>query len=273
MQTIKLELKLIAKEMHLNESRSMICPFCEEEWKVQNCPVEWKPETSFKLTRVPAGLLYICFRASCGKSGLVTTDPLLPSGQRYNPKFQPRFFTGDLIALSSALYEHYIEPYGITQEDVIDQGIKYAPDEGRIYYPLYDMYGYMFGETLKTVYPNTQPKSLHNFWSHTTPHLHFPLGQAVNQTLVLVEDVISAIKISNLTYCAALLGSHITEALVLYLKEHGVKEIIIMLDSDATGVAAGYVKKYQGVINTRLAVCPKGKDPKDLTLDELRNKL
>ena len=92
-------------------------------------------------------------------------------------------------------------------------------------------------------------------------------------TCVLVEDYLSAIKISlsvpSIISCA-LLGTHISDEIISYLKQIGVSNVIIMLDGNVWRVITGHVSRLKGIFNCQGVYLDKDKDPKDLSLEQLK---
>jgi len=108
-------------------------------------------------------------------------------------------------------------------------GIGYDLDTGRVYLPLYDSEGELANFQLRAL-KGQQPKYL------TAKHPekeHVPLN-SVGDRLVIVEDLLSAITLAELGYCAyPLQSSHIsTDKLYELIKTYQPVEIITWLDND-----------------------------------------
>ena len=255
------KIKELGSDLSLEEHITTDCPFCGASH-----------EKSFNIRRVAAGYLYICHRATCGKSGFIgDTQPA--NTRRDNIQNKTRAFTGFLMELPGNLYENMYALYQIPFSVVRHQGIRYAPDIDRIYIPIYDYRGYQIGELLRSVDKERKPKVLLNKWALTPPCVHFPLMQPPADTCVLVEDYLSAIKISladpSIISCA-LLGTHISDEIISYLKQIGVSNVIIMLDGNVWRVITGHVSRLKGIFNCQGVYLDKDKDPKDLSLEQLK---
>lgn len=221
------------------------------------------------MTNKTGMVLYKCHRATCDLKGAVMGKHVV-SPQTSTPPRHQRRYKGDLQPLTQLMWKEYFYQYGISRESLSGQGIMYATDIDRYRIPVVDHRGYEIGENLKAARANQKPKSLlHKF--NDVPFLHFPLGQEFHDTLVLVEDQISSIKVSRVHYCAALLGTNLSDDGLKLLKEIGVTKLQLMLDGDKPGIdAALRIKEKAGnLFLTEVVIVPDGKDPKDLTFKEI----
>ena len=93
--------------------------------------------------------------------------------------------------------------------------------------------------------------------------------------LVLVEDQVSAIKVSKVQYCAALMGTNLSDQGIKQLMTLGIKKVILMLDGDDAGLKASM--KLQRELSAHFIVKPvlleKGNDPKHKSLEELNKRI
>jgi hypothetical protein len=140
---------------------------------------------------------------------------------------------------------------------------------------VFDYRGYQIGENLKTVV-GAKPKTVVYPWSANVPLLHYPLGVNVHKKVVLVEDQISAIKLSLLGESftpVALMGTYLTYEGLMQLINTGVTEALVFLDGDAILKATELYNKLSNVFTTRIVVIGPKLDPKDLSADELRGVL
>lgn len=251
-----LQIKDECHHLLTGEHKYITCPFCEA------------PEKKMHVTRTEAGYLFHCFRASCGKSGMIGDYYKSPVKDTVGPeKFNK--YTGFLLNMPKPLWEKTLEPYGISFAQTKFQGIKFAPDENRIYFPIYSYLGYQIGETLKAIDKSVKPKNLTNRWGDI-PLIHFPMGQRTSSHLVLVEDHISAIKLSWWYTSAALMGTHLSEEAFQMLIRNRFTEFTLFLDGDALLAAYKIANKYGSFAKFNIINTPEGKDPKDLPNDLLK---
>lgn len=260
---LKHNLRHLSSELGDNESGRFVCPKCDGG--------DTK-EKSLAITAYSHHIVYHCFRAKCGFHGALSTTSEVRQAAKVKPK--PRPYGGDLLPVPEAIHNSVFAKYGLSPRDISDQGITYAPEINRIRFPMYNYMGYVFGENLKAVSPEQKPKTLINKFNDV-PNLHFPLGQfqeIVNSpAIVLVEDQTSAIKVSQVAYCAALMGTNLSQDGVKQLLNLGVKKIVLMLDGDEAGLKAsiklkGQLSPFFIVQNVVLA---NNMDPKDISLNDL----
>lgn len=260
-------LKEGADLLEVNDSILIECPFCRSDWEQQGRPIEWQPRKSCKLTRTMAGILYICYRASCDKHGIIADIP--PQFSSSVKKFIPKQVTCDLVSLPDNIWKEMLFKYGLTKSICKEHGYKYAPSEDALYIPLYNPYGYLIGEQLKFRDRTHDPKVL-TFRHKEAPLLHFPPQDLQRgDSLVLVEDAISASKVSRLIPTAALNSSSLSDDAVLQLRKLKFKQLIFFLDNDAINKAYKMGIELQGFFAIKVINTPAGKDPKDLSFPSL----
>jgi hypothetical protein len=249
------EIKAAGESLITGSSVRIICPFCED-----------KTEATMSVTRGVATLLYHCFRASCAKEGVIggRIEKVGVISKEFKPKVFDKITSSGLSAPSLL----YLSKYNISSVDIEENMIRWSSEQERVVLPLYTLLGYRWGTLTKSIYKDRKPKTI-LYRELDAPTIHFPYRTDIpGGSLVLVEDVISSIRVSHYTACAAILGTHLSEELVLHIKSLGFKEIRLMFDPDATAKALGYAKKYGGLLNFSVIQMSNG-DPKDLTNEEL----
>ncbi len=259
--TLRQQVVRLSQDLHEGETLRTVCPVCNGGSS---------QEKTFVLTARQHNVLYCCFRGKCGVRGMAFMNTV-PGKARPNPI---KKYTGELIPVPEEVYLHRYKPYGISQETVAEQGITFANDIGRVRSPIYNHMGYVVGESLRAIGTHQKPKTLINKWNEV-PLLHFPLGQTFSESIVLVEDQVSAIKVAQIAYCAALLGTFLSDDCLILLKRLGTKKVILMLDGDAPGIQASrrLVDKLSPFFSVVNIILPQGKDPKDMSLDYLQRRL
>lgn len=224
-------IRMASIDLDSHSTTAIVCPFCGGGFARKRC---------MSITLKDTGILYICHRASCARSGFEPStrtrhavDYVKPANRskEANPC---RFHTRDLSDLEiSRLINKYP---ALTEELILEEGIKKSYH--RYIYPLYNIAGDRYGCSSRWIDDGESEligsKSLLYFDDVTTPHLHFPSRFMYGDAIALVEDQISAIISSTfLMPTAALLGTHITQASVDLLKKHQYKLVLIALDNDA----------------------------------------
>lgn len=246
------QVKELAAGMGPWESKRVDCPFCS------------KGDNSLSITRTPVLILYNCYHASCGAHGGIGGVKVQSFRLETLKEFTPRPYTGVILPIDQRAFEGVLDLYGITPQVIEQQGIGYNPTIDRVIFPLFTYGGYVWGHLAKAVEQGIKPKTL-LYKANDVPTLHFPIQSITSDRLVLVEDVVSAIRVVGIgDPCAALLGTHLSEEIVLYIKSLGFNRIAMMLDPDATNKSIAYAKKFGGLLN--FEVIPLSKeigDPKD----------
>ena len=263
------ELTVIEQALSLPEGSSQrcTCPKCDNR-------------SSFSMSRVGSEIRYICFSASCGFKGVIT------SKGGYTPELDQKvirhskLFSGTLTALN--FYElHWLsEVFHIESQWL--HSVRYSEEDGRVYFPQYDVMGRVFGYIARH-YPaldNDHPtKGAKAYWKQVIAGecgLLFPnmevMAQVVEQQrVVVVEDYPSMLRINSQlgipTCCLG--GTNIYTAHLDTMITMGVRELIILLDADAV-VKAIKLKRGLSLAFDNVTVIPlTGADPKDMQVDEL----
>lgn len=264
------EIKIQGEALGIDQTKTIVCPFCFETWMKQGKPSEWSPEKSCSITRSYIGYLYICFRATCSKQGIVRSPVCKPIATTKTHKFVSFTNTNPLVTVPTFVWESMLKPYGVSKADCISQHIQWDVKAQRVYMPVFNRMGHVIGGVGKAIAHSQKPKTL-TYRNNDVPMLHYPLKQDITQSLVLVEDIISSIKVSKVAPCAALLGSNITKPILKQVLNDGVTDVTLMLDGDV-GKKGIEIKSKVGALflNFSLVQLSKDKDPKDLALKELK---
>lgn len=207
--------------MHVpaGETLRTVCPFCGGGRS---------REASFVATNTGTQIKYICHRGSCGKagvwdssSGLSTISPGIKVPKPWPPTFTPT--PSDTAGLAAK--------YNLSVEDI--QRLRpmkctYSKGGVRWWYPVFGPHGSEHGGIGRS-FTHT-PKSL------THIEEGYKLGSWYHkdgaETVVLVEDQVSAARMAKYVTSVALLGCHLNDTLLQFLAKH-TKHIKIALDYDA----------------------------------------
>ena len=247
-----------------------------------------------QITRKEDGFLWHCFR--CHKSGFFPDTKASPDAvkqlvaQLDNPQKmdnRPRVVTLPEDMSSELppkalvyLYDRYFEP-----EDIGRFGIGWSQSYVRTVYPVFE-YGTwkldwtwpsrkLIGWSGKKLDDDTNPKKpkWHTVRQRDTKHIRFvapPLNWDRGKRVVLVEDIISAIRISQIGVMGiALMTTYLPHEMYPLLKKWDVS---VWLDGDAYDKAA----KYFASLNSngvKASLVHTKKDPKDLSPEEIKEEL
>ena len=273
--TIDLASDFISWGMQLGEERGgLFCPFCSATH-----------EKKFSVKRVQDGWLYNCFRAKCGAAGFVASNggysfekprEELPKPNLHQP--YPREEIDQLKELTYNDYEFFWNTWRV------------KPKENEVFVTKDDAYAFRIRgiDGMFKGWHVRQPRwkgiECHRLGAPGPKGLTYKdkesynklayLGNKGADTLVIVEDYISAMKVAinrNLYVCA-LLGASMTPEAAQEIREWHFQEVIIWLDPDASSAAYKMLNKY-GLYwnNPRVVTSPE--DPKDLTWQQLKGVL
>ena len=252
-------IKNLALDLEISStSERSVCPFCGGGAKAEH---------TFSVTRTPEGLLYNCFRASCPNGhGFVGSRNVV---RDYKPKirqFVPKYYTKPLFKLPNVIRDWMIKKYRLTPEEIINAGFKYSIEDKRVYMPIFDDKGYETGAVARA-FNGQEPKAV-MYKYNDGPKFYFPFGELYGSSVVIVEDIISAIRCKRLFGNAvALLGTGFNPEQATYLSSL-FKNIVYALDPDAVYKAIDYAIEYQLLFNSsRVAFLTA--DPKDLSDEKL----
>jgi len=264
----KQAVKLLAEGLSVGEDTGFVeCPFCQ-------APHEQK----FSVTRIDTGLLYNCFRASCGASGFVGTGYWeADKGQKpVKPKRRP--YTHPLTPLTAEDFEFFYFTWGIKPNGFM------VTDQDEYALPMLSPVSYRKGWVIR------QP-----MWKGRTCHRHGVPGKPKALSykdephysrlswsdeptdadhIVVVEDILSAWKIgqSSNAIGVALNGADMGYEEVKEIGAVRPVSVSVWLDPDATNQAYKIVHKW-GLSFNYCSVITSDKDPKDISPEEIKEKL
>jgi hypothetical protein len=269
----KIQLSYLNSELGVGETtRDAQCPFC------------LKQNGDFAVTKVENGLLYKCFRVACDSKGFIPSN----LGEWNNRKFTPVSsivrkseeypFESHIINLGEKQILYLQDKFNLTNEEIILNKIKWCNKTERIIYPILsqsgDTKGYVsrfYKELSNKQYDGVKSRTYWINRSNNYYNVSFPYcnNYNVDGIFVLVEDIISSIRVARHVQCVALLSNSIpTNAMKFFLG----KNIVIVLDNDATVHALKIKQRYSLFFNS-CQVISIDKDPKNMGNEELINKI
>jgi hypothetical protein len=170
-----------------------------------------------------------------------TPDPLIPNLPEKNKAWLRKYLTDDQIGeffhYSPSMDRHVYVHHGV---DGIYWEARVVDDPNRP----------------KVISKGLKPYSIWGKWKETS-------------TVCLVEDIVSAIKLSDYVGVICLHGSIIPHHLYQKLgNTPGIKRVLIWLDRDKLSNAAAYEKKFE-FWGTSCSVIMTARDPKDHSPEEI----
>lgn len=260
--------------LNVDESLSLVCPFCQEDWENQGRPgAIWKPSKSMSITRIPQGLLYNCFRATCRDGhGFIPNVISDPSKYQKRKAFTPAEYNYPTTDVPKRYQKFLAENYLLSYEDLEEQGIKYSPNKDSLVIPIQDLYGHEVGYNDRDYFNARKPKAI-AYWFNDVIKLHFPIGwdKSKSDELVVVEDQLSSIRVKDHCRCAALLSCNVNPMKMAFLSSLTSK-IILALDPGVETVALNIATLYRMYFD-KLDVRFLSKDPKEMSDEEIKNEI
>jgi hypothetical protein len=265
----KQAVKLLADGLGVGEDTGFVtCPFCQAEH-----------EEKFSVTRIDTGLLYNCFRASCGAAGFVGTGywESEPGVVPTRPQRKP--YTQSLHVLESADVDFFVDTWNLAPRGYrITDSDEYA-------LPILGTTGFRKGWVIRQ--PRWKGVQCHRYGEPGKPkaltykdepdYSRLSWGKKCLDRwahVVLVEDILSAWKVSQCTYAygVSLNGADLGYEEVKEVCSVSPLKVSIWLDPDATNQAYKIQSKW-GMSFNDCAVLTGDDDPKALSQEILQEKL
>ena len=160
---------------------------------------------------------------------------------------------------------------GITREEREQHSIGWSEDRQRAILPIF-MHGALVAFQERRLLPmDNGPKYLTTRIKGVR-HPLFQVGKTYHGgTMVVVEDILSAIKVARVANATALLGVFLPDESTQYILRSKPTRVLIMLDNDNVQVRVQQRKilRRLGAFVTTRRVFVDGRDPKLMTEDEL----
>jgi hypothetical protein len=182
---------------------------------------------------------------------------------------------GELTYKYPVKVQEWLDKYGLTELELVRNEIQWSEDRQFLIIPVIDHISSKpiayncryFGDDPKVPkYINEYPQGR----AQTTKFTFRCPPRMVLPSLVLVEDQISAIKVSRQASCVALLGTHIPTLLFHSIVLHGLSHsipILVWLDPDKHTVSVKYSRLFRQYIRSYPILSDK--DPKYYNDEEI----
>ena len=240
-------------------SRHELCPFCKGGSS---------GEKSFKVYRYGAKLTGKCFRAGCGAGVLISNNSQEELQTDAHVRKRPKL---TIMPLPYQAYDILYKLVGLTKEQLDREQVGFDPNSNRIVYSSFndagDVMAYQarkyseLGDDGKKQKVITYPMVDKLGWA-------YPRNRHENSDLFLVEDMPSAIRLSEYVPTAALLGTYIDREEAARHAKMGIRRLYIALDEDATNKAYHYAEKLSTLFYT-VTVIKLDKDIKNCSNTEI----
>lgn len=234
-------------------------------------------EKSLSVTRRGNSLLFICHRSSCYLRGAVSLGGMPTLGE--TPRSLDRKTSYPRVAaeqLNAATAKFLATRYRIPAESVEFAGLGWTGDANwrygrRVAMPIYGPNSKERGVSYRS-YEGVAPKTITELKDGSESTASWYKWLRKSDTLIIVEDQISAIKLAPYVHSLALLGTHMNEDLAKEIAAQGYKTVLICLDNDATYTAIKMQLMWKSTIKG-LLVNGLGKDIKDMNDNEFQEYL
>jgi len=239
-------IKITGTPLNHGESERGVCPFCHGGRT---------GEQSFLVSRRGADITYTCFRASCGKWGVISATGA-PERRDPFPERRGKVLRAPTFPLSDETAERLLRKFELTRQ-MLDYYRVTETAEGDVIIPVYSSTGAIQGHERKVrkpvraksvFYPTADTDGMG--WYNTMPSYlkdcHAREFHA--DRLIIVEDAYSAMKCNVFMHSMALLGSWLPLTVAARLASMQYTQITLALDADATATAAKIRKRYRGVL-------------------------
>jgi len=157
---------------------------------------------------------------------------------------------------------NWLRDYHLSLSDIIKNRILWSEQMQWLIFPIEYRHA-IVGFQARNFNPNKPYKWYTKFKKH---NVFLELGHV--QHIVLVEDIVSAIRVSHHATALPLFGSHVNDDLVKYLVDRKLP-VTIWLDRDKASNAIGYAKRLRSVgIPTHTLITKL--DPKEYESEQIR---
>ena len=157
----------------------------------------------------------------------------------------------------------WLDKYGITQTERVLYRMLWSPSKQQLIFPLYKSDNLMAYQG-RNFAPNSRAKYISQGKIHDL--LYF-CGKK-SSPIILVEDLLSAIKIGRIGVAMPLFGSEASTPLLMRLKDH-CKAVIVWLDSDKWANSHDIVKRSQSIGLPAMSVFTN-LDPKEYSTEKIK---
>jgi len=224
------------------------------------CRKEGHDRTGDNLARYADGGAY-CF--NCGY--FILASGLSAIGKATQKTDKALSLPGDSSRELPDVAKQYLKKYQLTDHDIKLNGIMWSESSRRIIFPIL-ISGVLEGWIGRSVDPEVLPKVYTRGKLHD---IHYILGNLASSRIVIVEDIVSAIRVAGTWEYAAmpLFGSHISTRKMLVMGRY-FKEVVMWLDKDKEKESIKFTQKMREFgINARTVISDN--DPKEYSDSEI----
>ena len=246
---------LLASHLGAGDRERIVCPKCKGGSS---------KEPSFVIGKLPSGkTVYKCYRASCGYSG---AERGLAKPRVKHKAVQANPYRGPLMSLDKDQEEFLEGRIGWGAAERALGRPLWAPEVGRYAFPINTPQGRVRGYVLRSYDPGQGAKAWTRMTKADEPCASY-YRQFSEDSVLLVEDIPSAVRAAQYTNVVALLGVG-NMAIMEEIKEAGFKKVTWALDADAYSTSLKKHARFKHFFDSS-AVIKLKKDLKDMTPKEV----
>lgn len=186
---------------------------------------------------------------------------------------KPVFLDPSILEVYSQSCDYMVKDRGIPQTTLNKHNVRYDPETNSVVIPLFEDDA-LLGIQRRNL-SRGKPKYSNSKLFHKEFYVYYTEGARSAEEIVVVESVMSALKLSSFGYPAvAVLGSIVFDEQVSKLLQH--KRIILWLDDDRAGIkgARSFIQRAGTLADIRVVISDiRGKDPADMTEEQVHRNI
>lgn len=206
-----------------------------------------------------------CF--SCGYYSSTNTNVNLP-----RRKDKDISLPEDVTTKLPIIAEYWLDQYEITSEEIKQNNLLWSSSKQYLIFPIFiennleAWLGRYFGDK------NEHPKWITYGINNSLYYINYSRTSTNVSSIVLVEDIVSAIKVSRFVNCMPLFNAHISKQRLAKLQELGYTDLFIWLDPNKRKESLHYAD-WANLYGFKTKVIFSDKDPKECNESFILNQI
>lgn len=226
-------------------------------------------EHTLSVSRRDGFLIWNCHRASCGFRGYEQSSSTASKSfnvkeDRRRERWQKEIRRAE--AVPDWASDLLLSKWNITSSLSYRARLGYSAESDRLILPITSTTGDTEGVVLRSL-KGAQPKAL--TYAEDLAMAYYP--KRGSDSLIIVEDQLSAIRASEYMNAIALLGTNLNEQRAMCLRSLRLRNYYIALDKDAIATQTSHIINYRSLL--RLIPLTLKRDIKDLTDADIVNEV
>ena len=162
----------------------------------------------------------------------------------------------------------WLKQYGVTNDEIKLNNILWSPSTQMLIFPIYEGDENELLMWQGRYFPSRQPKVFTS--GNPDDNLLFVHGSndRVDSTVVVVEDIVSAIKVTRVVTATPLFGAHLSLRKAVRLSKM-FEHLVLWLDQDKTVDMLKFKESYSTLFKTIKIISTK-QDPKEFTTEKIK---